>query len=326
MTSRTLLLVALLASPMPAPAQTRVVALKAADDVGAAVLSPRGDRIGARVGKDRIAVWSLPEGKLLQEVTLAGRPLSLLFADADHLIVALADGGIEVRAVATGARVRRMDAGAPQSVLAVSADGRLLASSGTEQIRLWNSSGTPLHTFGHEFGDVATLAFSPDAKLLVSAGSDTNVLFWDVTTGQQKAALGDQLLSTFAMTFTADGRSLVIGGANGTIEVVDVLKSSIVRRFRPEKHAVMNLSLSPDGRSIGAAYFDVDGMARPAPVALWKVASGRVVRRVTPPGGPPTGSGFSSDGRLLYVTATGPELHVWALAGSTASSSDPTPR
>ena len=153
MMSRTLFVLIALAVSMPALAQTPVVTLKAADEVAAAILSPRGDRIAAAVGKDRIAIWSLPDGKLLQELKFPQRPISMLFAPSDQIIVALADGAIEVRAIATGAAVRRMEAGGRQSVLAVSADGRLLASSGTEQIHLWDSSGKLLRTFGHEFGE-----------------------------------------------------------------------------------------------------------------------------------------------------------------------------
>ncbi len=42
----------------------------------------------------------------------------MVFAQADQMIVALADGGIEVRAIATGAVVRRMEAGGRQPGLA----------------------------------------------------------------------------------------------------------------------------------------------------------------------------------------------------------------
>ena len=79
-----------------------------------------------------------------------------------------------------------MEAGEGQPVLAVSADGRFFASSGTEQIRLWDSSGKLLHTFGHEFGSMSVLAFSPDGNLLVNAEYDAEVHFWDVSTGQRR--------------------------------------------------------------------------------------------------------------------------------------------
>jgi WD40 repeat protein len=321
MMSRPLFLVVALVAALPASAQTRVVSLKAADEVGAIIFSPHGDRIAAGIGKDRIGIWSLPDGKLLQELKLPHTAISMLFGQADEIIVALADGAIEVRALATGTAVRRLDAGVPQPVLAVSTDGRLLASSGTEQIRLWDSSGKLLRTLSHEFGSMASLAFSPDGTLLASAGFDTNVHLWDVSTGQQKTSLGDQLLTTFAMTFTADGKHLVIGGANGTIEIVDVRTASIARRFRAEKYAVVNMSLSPDGRSIGASYLDTDGFARPAPLALWELASGRILRRVTPPGMPAVSAGYTTDGRLLYATAKGQEVNVWVLAASNSGSS-----
>ena len=325
MMSRALCVIALLLASMPALAQSRVAALKASANVREAFLSPRGDRIAASVGEDRIAIWSLPDGKLLQDLKLAQRPVSMIFAGTDQVIVALADGGIEVRTIATGATVRRMDAGVRQPVLAVSADGRLVASSGTEQIRLWDASGTLLRTFGHEFGSMATLAFSPDATLLVSAGLDANVHFWDVSTGQRKASVPGRLLTTFAVAFTADGRNLVIGGANGSIEIVDVPTAAVARRFSPEKYAVVYVSVSPDGGSIGASYMDVNGMSRPAPVAVWERTTGRVARRAAPPG-PPANSGFTADGRFLYVTTKGPELDVWALPGPASASSGDTTR
>jgi WD40 repeat protein len=316
MMSRPLFVLIALAVSVPAWAQTPVVTVKAADEVAAAILSPRGDRIAAAVGKDRIAVWSLPDGKLLQELKFPDRTSVAVFASSDQIIVALADGAIEVRAVATGAEVRRIKANGRQSVLAVSADGRLLATSHAAQIHLWDASGKLLRTFGHEFGSISTLAFSPDGTMLASAGLDANVHFWDVSTGQRKASAADQLLATFAIAFTADGRQLVIGGASGAIEIVDVQTGSVARRWRAEKYAVSTLSLSPDGRSVGVAYFDVDGMARPAPLAVWELASGRVVRRLTPPGTLAMAAGFSTDGRLLYATAKGQELNVWAFPGA----------
>jgi WD40 repeat protein len=322
MTSRALVFAAALGASLPALAQTRVVDLKAADAVALTILSPRSDRLAARVGTDRIAVWSLPDGALVKEMKLPQRPIALLFGETDQVVVALADGAVEVRVIATGATLRRMDAGVRQDVLAVSADGRVVATAGTEQIRLWDSSGKLLHTFGHEFGSVASLAFSPDGTLLASAGLDTNVHFWDVATGRQKSSLSNRLLSTFSLTFTPDGKNLVIGGANGTIEIIDRATASIVRRFRTEKHAVGSLCLSQDGRLIGALYFDVNGGALPAPLAVWELGSARAMRRVTPPGPPATAAGFTSDGRLLYTTSKGQELSVWAIPGSSSSASE----
>jgi WD40 repeat protein len=317
MMARALLFIIALSVSAPSAAQTLVVNLKGAADIGDTIFSPRGDRIAAIVGRDRVGVWSLPDGRLMQSIEFAQQPAAILFAShADELIVALADGAIDVRAIATGASVRRVTADGRQTVLAASTDGRLLASSGAGRITLWDGNGKQLRTFGHAFGGVAALAFSADGALLASAGADANVHLWDVSSGALKASLRDPLLVTFGVAFTADSKSLVIGGVNGTIEIADVATGSITRRLPAQKHAVGTLSLSPDGRSVGAAYFDTDGMTRQTFVALWQLASGRIVQRVTPPGGPASAVGFGSDGRLFYATVKGSELSVWTVAQS----------
>jgi WD40 repeat protein len=315
MMARALLLTALLAVAAPSAAQTLLVNVNGAADIGETLFSPRGDRIAAIVGRDRVGVWALPDGKVLQTIEFAQQPATVLFArHADEIIVALADGTIEVRSITTAALVRRIGTDRRQSVLAASADGRLLASSAGDRITVWETSGKPLHTFGHDFGNMAALAFSPDGTLLASAGLDANVHLWDVATGQRKGSLRDPLLVTFGVVFTADSKSLVIGGVNGTIEIADVATGSITRRLPAQKHALGALSLSPDGRFVGAAYFDTDGMTRQTFVILWQLASGRIIQRASPAGGPANAVGFGSAGRLLYTTVKGSELSVWAVA------------
>jgi WD40 repeat protein len=321
--TRAFMIMAVLAAAAPASAQAPLVTLKASAEVGAQAFSAAGDAVAAVVGKDRVTIWSLPGGTLVREVMFGQRPLSLIFGHADQIIVALADGGIEVRSIESGATVRRIEAGVRQPVLALSRDGRFLASAGAEQIRVWDAMGTLLHTFRHDFGNVRALAFSPDATRLASAGLDADVHFWDVAAGSRSGSLPDRLLPTFALAFTPDGRHLVIGGANGAIEIVDVAKAVVVRKFPTGKYAVVSTLLSPDGRSIGAAYMNVDGMSLPAPLEVRDLASGRVLRRVMPQTLRSRAEGFTAAGRLLYATSKGPELSVWMLPETSPRSSQP---
>ena len=118
----------------------------------------------------------------------------------------------------------------------------------------------------------------------------------------------DQLLSTFAVAFTADGKHLVIGGASGAIELVEVQTASIARRFRPEKYAVgsQRVSRRPVDRC-GLLRRGWHGAARTARGVGPRIRTRRAT--VTPDGAPAEAAGFTTDGRLLYVTLKGQELN-----------------
>jgi WD40 repeat protein len=115
------------------------------------------------------------------------------------------------------ARFRHGDSGG--SAVAISADGKLLASGG-KGLRVWDvATGREVKSFSFRRGlrqRIACIAFSPDGKTL-AAGTDTSddgpgdVLFWwDLNAGKLIRATRspDYRCSVGAVAFSPDGKKL----------------------------------------------------------------------------------------------------------------------
>lgn len=114
----------------------------------------------------------------------------------------------------TSNRLRAEDCGdhhaaaTPIRVLALSADGRLLASAGTGAISLWSlPDGVLLKELKGHGNYVRSLASSADGKLLVSGSSDKTVKLWSLPEGQLSKSF-DAQGPVRSVALSADGTQL----------------------------------------------------------------------------------------------------------------------
>ena len=130
-------------------------------------------------------------------------------------------------------RAIRLDA------LAISPDGsRVAVAPVNAPPELWDvASAKRRAILATSFGGSNALDFSPDGTRLASADEDTGIRLYD-TEGVLRATLDDLPLESFALTFTPDGKQLVVGGADKRVTVLDGVTGRIVRQLPKQPDSI----------------------------------------------------------------------------------------
>ena len=151
--------------------------------------------------------------------------------------------------------------------------------------------------------ELRALAFSPDGRLLASAGGEESggeeITLWTVSSGVRRSTFTRNPGVVSTLAFSPDSRSLAVGEDEGRIRILDADTGAERVSFAGRHGRVANLAWTFDGKAlITMVEGDPD-----AEVRRWDVTTGESRDLFTPPAAPPVA--LAPDGSLLALPSPG---------------------
>ncbi len=251
------------------------------------------------------------------------KPVTAMEVSPDGKQVAMAHfGEVDIVLMSDKNQVLKRLAGLAGKVNALhfSPDGkRLLTASGIAGLKgvatLWDlKSGKVIAEFGEGFHrDVLYDAeLSPDGKLLVTAGYDTKIAFWDIVSGKRLRSIDIHNGAVYDLAFSPDGKVLASASADQTVKLWRVDSGQRLDTLNQPQGEQLAVLFTADGKNILAAGADNR-------IRLWRFISrdkakinpllqsrfaheGDVVKMV-----------LSADGKTLISSGDDRSVKLWSL-------------
>jgi RNA polymerase sigma factor (sigma-70 family) len=182
------------------------------------------------------------------------------------------------------------------------ADGSTVVSGGFDgTVRFWDAATGRETRCLTGIGAADRLALSPDGKAVATAAWDGPVVLWDAATGKQRWRVADKV-PLYSLAFSPDGKLLAWVMRDRTVLLRDARTGREVRRLdgpRADPRTLKALGITSQG-GFQHGRFAREGSrlaahATDGTVAVWEVATGRLLRRFGGPGEEPPAEGIAAD-------------------------------
>jgi len=164
-----------------------------------------------------------------------------------------------------------------------------------------------LRVFTGHFGDVKSVAFSPDGTKVLTGSNDRTARLWETVSGKLLMTLTSHTDWVRSAAFSLDGTKVLTGSNDRTARLWETASGKLLATFTGHGKGIESVTFSPDGVHVltGSA----DRTAR-----LWETASGRLLTTFASHAGGVRSVAFSPDGVHVLTGSADRTARLWETA------------
>jgi len=229
-----------------------------------------------------LALWNPATRRVVNDITVNRSIGRLAFSGDGEKVITAGNGEIALWSVADLHQLAAFSANysggihipfaaSPHSRIGAYATGSYMSGGELSVVDL--ASGKELWRAAAAEEGVRSIAFSPDGKILATAGGfrESRIRLWDVESGREVGRLEGHRTFVQAMVFWPDGKTLASASGDQTIRLWDIETRQTLKTLRGHALEVWALALAPDNRMLASGSKD-------GAVFLWDTSATRPQR------------------------------------------------
>jgi len=188
-----------------------------------------------------------------------------------------------------------------------------LAIGGVKSLKIWDLNSENPETFpilnDSINSTIRSLVYDSTGQILISAGENTPITFWDEKTNKKKWTISTPTTKINSLALSPNAKWLVSGGDDKVLRIYDYKTRTEIRTLDKDhghKDIIRAIAISPDNQLLISGSNDKT-------IKIWDLNSGDFIDELTGHTQPVTSLAITSDSQFLASGADEGTVRIWDL-------------